>query len=415
VQRQLQILTGAVFALAFARNARADGEPSPTPAPPSAAPTTPSAAPTTPSPTPPPKTAPPPYTIGGYVEALYQWNFNRPSNDVTAQRGFDDRHNTFTLSNVALDGQWDYEGVNGRLTLQVGETPSVYYASEPVRAGQAETSGPGLWKYIQQAYAGYRFDVLSGLNVNAGIFLSPIGPEGMAVRDNWNWSRSNLFFALPFYHTGIRVQLAVTKEITLTVAGFNGWNTVVDNNDGKSVMALFTYTKEGSLTVNALYFGGPERKKGALEGQPWRSLFDLNALFTVNDYVSLLGHADAGFEPGKLGTSAWVSGALYSRIHVVKPLFVAARGDFLYERPGESASGTASSIFFGVPWVASGTATIEAKPHEQVSFRLEGRHDQAAGDLYYRGKVQGDGSKAAPFVPNARAQNTVTLGVTAWF
>ncbi len=358
---------------------------------------------------------PPPYTIGGYVEAAYSWSFNRPSNDITAQRGFDDRHNTFTLSNAAIDGAWDYKGVNGRVTLQVGETPSVYYGAEPVKAGQAETSGPGLWKYIQQAYAGYRFSVLGGLNVNGGIFLSPIGPEGIAVRDNWNWSRSNLFFALPFYHTGIRLALNATKEITLTLAGFNGWNSVVDDNDGKSLMALFTYTLEGKLVLNLLYFGGPERKKGAPEGQPWRSLFDLNALWTMSEYVSLLAHADAGFEPGKLGTTSWAAGALYTRFHVAKPLFVAARGDVLYEHAGESGSLRASPLFFPAPWVASATLTVEAKPDEQVSFRIEGRHDHAAGDIYYRGTVVGNGSPQSPFVANARSQNTVTFGVAAWF
>jgi hypothetical protein len=47
-----------------------------------------------------------PFQLGGYVEALYQWNFNSPSNGITNYRGFDNRHNTFTVSNIALDVQW---------------------------------------------------------------------------------------------------------------------------------------------------------------------------------------------------------------------------------------------------------------------------------------------------------------------
>jgi len=41
--------------------------------------------------------------VGGYLEAFYQLNFNWPSNLITAYRAFDDRSNSFTNSNAALD------------------------------------------------------------------------------------------------------------------------------------------------------------------------------------------------------------------------------------------------------------------------------------------------------------------------
>jgi hypothetical protein len=360
---------------------------------------------------------PPPYTIGAYAEFYYQVNFNLPSNGITALRGFDNRHDSFTLSNAAVDAQWDAKGVNGRMTLQVGSTPDTYYAAEPSLpgGGGANATSPGLWKFIQQAYVGYRFDVLKGLNVTGGVFLSPIGPESIAVKDNWNWSRSNLFFGLPFYHTGIRITLQASDEIAITLLGSNGWNDVVDNNDGKSIDAMFSYTLKDKLALNLQYFGGPERTKGAPEGQAWRSLFDANAAWTINPIVSVLGHADAGFEPNHFGTSWWAAGALYARVHPWKPLFAAARGDVFYEKVAANGAGMASSIFWPVPWVASATLTLEAQPADNVSFRLEYRHDHAAGDAFFQGNVSGNGSATNPFVANARAQNTLTLGATAWF
>ena len=60
------------------------------------------------------------FTLSGYAEAFYQWNFNQPADGVTDFRGFDNRHNTFTLANVALDVRWDFKRVIGRLALQVG-------------------------------------------------------------------------------------------------------------------------------------------------------------------------------------------------------------------------------------------------------------------------------------------------------
>jgi hypothetical protein len=64
--------------------------------------------------------------------------------------------------------------------------------------------------------------------------------------------------------------------------------------------------------------------------------------------------------------------------------------------------------------VSSGTATVDLRPHERVSFRLEYRHDHAGGDMYFGGHVEGDGG-ATPFVMNRDSQDTLTGGATTWF
>jgi hypothetical protein len=35
--------------------------------------------------------------------------------------------------------------------------------------------------------------------------------------------------------------------------------------------------------------------------------------------------------------------------------------------------------------------------------------------MYFQGEVKGDGSAQSPFVPNAKSQDTLTLGATTWF
>lgn len=360
--------------------------------------------------------APSPITLGAYAEAFYQWNFNNPSNGITNYRGFDNRHNSFTLANVAVDAKWDYENLIGRTTLQVGHTPSTYYLSEPQAAGSsaANASSIELWKYVQQAYAGYRFPMGEhALVVTAGLFLSPIGPETMPVKDNWNWSRSNLFFGLPFYHTGVTAKYELTPKWAITFAGYNGWNSVVDNNDEKSVSAQVTYTRD-DLIVSMLYFGGVERPRAAPEGRAWRHLFDAHGTWHATKSLSLLAHANAGFEPNEFGVSHWAAGALYGRIRVLSPLYIALRGDVFYENVASSAAGSASPIFWPAPWVSSGTATVDYRPRERVSFRFEYRHDQAGSDMYFGGTVPGDGT-AAPYTANRKSQDTLTAGATTWF
>ncbi|MBK9071303.1 MAG: outer membrane beta-barrel protein [Myxococcales bacterium] len=145
-------------------------------------------------------------THQGYLEFYYQWNTGDPSNDLSNWRGFDNRHNSLTVANAALATTWKQGRLTGNLALQVGPTAATYYAAEPALAGGggANATGPELWRHIQQANVAYKVPSHPDLDVAAGIFLSPIGPESIIIHDNWNWSRSNLFFGLPFYHAGAR-------------------------------------------------------------------------------------------------------------------------------------------------------------------------------------------------------------------
>jgi hypothetical protein len=374
-------------------------------------------------------------TLGGYVEAFWQYNFNRPYNGETAARGFDTRHNTFTLANVVLDASWSVRrDVSGRIALQVGHTPETYYAAEP-GTGSASRTGLGreVWKFIQQAWVAYLAPVGPGVLLEAGVFLSPIGPEGMAIKDQWNWSRSNLFYGLPFYHTGVRGTVALSPRMNLTLAGYNGWNSVVDNNDDKSLALHWTYNLPDRLTVSALYFSGVERPFGAPGGRGWRHLFDGYCAWHPRSWLSLAVHGNGGFEPiseGEqrgasryVGTQWWAAGAAYARVRFASWLWFATRADVLVESIANQPAGATSApevIFFSsdrvsANRVASVTATLDTRPRENVSLRVEFRHDNADQPIYFD-----EDNTLRPGVNPTRlgrrsTQNTLTLGMTAWY
>lgn len=352
-------------------------------------------------------------TPTGYVEAFYAYNFNRPTNGITNYRGFDNRHNTFTLSNAALGAFWEAGPVGGKIMLQIGSTPSSYYSAEPnlSGAGGANATNAELWKYIQEAYVTYKAPVGRGLQLQAGIVGSPIGFETFAVKDNWTWSRSNLFFGLPYYHTGVRATYEWTSELSSTFSVFNGWNNVVDNNEEKSVQTNTTYRIDEDTYVSALYWGGIERNTGSPEGPWWRHHFDVVAQAKIASMLTAALQADFGFEPNRIGTARWWATAIYARVRIVKQLHLALRGDRFQEHLATDATRSSSPIFWaGSEWVSSGTAAVELRPYDQISFRLEGRHDVAEQPLYFRRRVD-----PVTNAPNARSQTTVLLGATAWF
>lgn len=347
-------------------------------------------------------------TLGGYLETFYSYNFNRPTNDLTAFRGFDNRSDTFTISNVVADASWASKTVSGHVVLQAGHTPETYYLAEPSlpATGGAGASDTEAWKHVQQANLGWRTGIGRGLQLEAGIFLSPIGPEAIAVKDNWNWSRSDLFFGLPFYHTGLRANYPASDRLTLTAAVYDGWNSVTDNNRNKSISVQAVYAATDKLTASALYFGGVERPTGAPEGQPWRNLFDGHVSVAVTPRLSAQLHVDGGFENNTFGRSEWFATAVAARVQAAPWLYLAARGDVFREGVAANELGTASAIFWPADRVSSATFTLDARPREKLSIRLEYRHDSASGPMFFG---------EDPETPDRNSQDTVTLGMAAWF
>jgi hypothetical protein len=354
-------------------------------------------------------------TVGGYVEGYYQAHLQNPSNRITNLRGFDNRSRTFTLSNVALDVKAETGPVATRVILQVGHTGSTYYLAETAApgTGSVNASSAELWKYLQAANVTAKLP--SEWVLEAGLFTSPIGIEVIPVKDNFNWSRSNLFFGLPFYHTGVMLSRPLGGGWTGKLHVYNGWNTVADNNGYPSVALSGSYASDsGKTTGQLLYFGGIERPTGAPEGKAWRHLFDALVSHAVTDEVTIAAQADAGFEPNDIGTSSWVAVAAYLKYALSSKVYVAARGDYFYEKVAEDGGTSAGAIFWPTKWMSSGTLTLAYQPVDGVSMRFEYRHDQADSDVFFGGDVAADPMTMA-FIPNRDMQDTVLLGATAWF
>jgi len=158
--------------------------------------------------------------LGGFVETYVAHNFNNPANGVTNLRGFDARSDTFALSLASVSVGLKHKFFATKVALQVGPTAASYFGAEPTTAsgfGVASTSAANL-QFVREAWAGGTAPVLGGLTFEGGVFLSPVGYDSIAVKDNHFWSLSNLGVGLPFYFTGARVRQDFGQGTVLTVA-----------------------------------------------------------------------------------------------------------------------------------------------------------------------------------------------------
>lgn len=349
-------------------------------------------------------------TVGAHVDAFYSYVLTNPENGINNARIFDTRHNTFALSSAGLSLDAELEEFAAlRFAIWFGLTSEAIYAAEPVAssAGVVGGSDADLWQHVMEAYAALKFPVGRGLDLEAGLFVSPLGLESIMTKDNWNYSSSNLNYMLPFYHAGARLRYHLTKRLALTLGVYNGWTGVVDANDGKSI-ALSTAGTFGRLAWGTTFWWGNERPSGAPEGKRWLHHFDAWGKVRFLDWLWIGAQVDAGFEPNVIAVNWWAAWALYVRASIGRsPIFVTLRADWFRDSPGTGDDGrVASPLFHSVEWVSSVTTTIEVAPVSGVSLKLEHRHDEAGGPLYFGADVG---------APTEKRQDVLTAALVAWF
>ena len=350
----------------------------------------------------------------GYAETYVAHNFNEPSNGTTALRYYDGNHDTFTLQNVALTLAARKGPVRGHLVLQAGAFSESYGA--PARSVELDL----LYRAIQEL--GMRWDTgvggsgdREGLFFEGGLYVTPYTIEDLGVWQRWNWSTSNLFAVSPFQVVGMRAGIGLSPNLTARVGFYNGWEQVVrDASGGKSFLVEFNWshpTEDHFFTF--AYQGGVERDRDDPAGPYYRHVLDLYGRYTVNRHLALQANVFAGFEPNRIGAQGWIGAALFARVRLAPWLRVAVRGDVLHELLPAGSTNIFSDIA-GAGLVASGTVTLDARPAEHLSLRLEYRHDEADGEVFYAGQVARD-AVTDEDLPTARTQDTLLLGLTAWF
>lgn len=325
----------------------------------------------------------PEISFNGYIDAFYSYNFNRPQ-PVTAPnassipgaslqagnntyRYYDIYHNQLSLSLAEISVQAKYEEVTGLFDLDFGSFADLNAsASSPSGTVVDESS-----KHIGQAIISYR-PKGSRLFFDTGKMYSHLGVETVKAKDNFNYSRSILFsYGMPFWNTGIRIGYdAVPEKFQTSLYVYNGWNTINDTNESKTLGLQLKYTPSSPLTLIYNFIGGPERP---LEESDWKSVHEVNASYTINETWSLLADLIYGSEKNVTVSSSQVDAKWYGALVALKYLlsptsFLSPRLEYYRDNDGYTLGGLPQSI-------QSFTLTYGTELTKGLEFRAEGRGD----------------------------------------
>jgi hypothetical protein len=224
-------------------------------------------------------------TVSSYLDVA--WSHASKNIDPTppsygaSDRVFDSQNDSVTLHQAALQiAKQPKEGFGGLVNFTAGKDAQVI-SSYPFNVG----SLGGSQFDVTQAYGQY---ATGALTVIAGKFATLQGTEVIWAPGNNNYSRSILFGAIPFTHTGVRATYVSSDTVTLIGGVNNGWDQLSDANTSKTIElgAIFTPIKPLTITVSD-YVGKEPVNSGATYTQGARNSFNIVAAYTVSDPLSV--------------------------------------------------------------------------------------------------------------------------------
>jgi len=322
------------------------------------------------------------------------------------------------LTQLGVGGDFHFDNVRARLMTQFG----MYAATTPRNDASPALGQWDLdtaYRYISEAYGGYHFNVLHGINLDAGIFMSYIGLFSYYNFDNWAYQPSYVSSNTPWFFNGLRVQVFPTEKLKIEPWFINGWQSYgkFNHRPGAGGQVLWRPNSLVSILSNNYGLGTdtlgvPNRSRYHTDNSIEVKYYDQPGKMLDKMAFSLTG--DAGCESGGgvncTGNSKNAAGQIiaykqsflgfmvYNRFWFHKDLYGFTVGGGKINNPGRylvllppinGATAITGTPYFtenpGDPYKAwDASATFDYMPSQYITFRWEYDH-RAASVPYFTG------------------------------
>jgi len=379
------------------------------------------------------------------ADVAYHYDFNHPSDDTISGSSEVFRSNEVSLTHLGIGGDFHYNNVRARVMSQIG-----LYATATPRNDASYSRGQwdlaDAYRYVNEAYGGYHFDAMHGINVDAGIFLSYVGLFSFYNFDNWAYQPSYVSSNTPWFFTGMRIQIFPTEKLKIEPWIINGWQSYGRYNKRLGFGGQVLYRPTGWLSVLTNNYGAgadalglPNRTRYHTDNSIEVKYYDHPERFLDKMAFSLTG--DAGCETGggvncttnqKNAAGQIVSYKqsflgymIYNRWWFHKDRYGFTVGGGQINNPGrylvllppiDGATATSGTPYFtenpGDPFKAWDiSATYDYMPSQYITFRWEFNHRHANVPYW-----NGPGGMTPPGGNNGNPGSiTVLSNGTTWY
>jgi hypothetical protein len=195
------------------------------------------------------------FTPSILLDVNYTYSFNNPNDNTVVGSTALTRNNEVQLSALHFGGDFSYEGARARFMTQFGTRSQVVPRNDlsPYK-GQYQLAN--VYRFLSEAYAGYHFKRLNGINIDAGLFMSYIGLNSFYQAENWEYQASFTSDNTPWFFNGVRFQIHPNKHLKIEPWIINGWQSYGKFNKMPGVGGNITWMPNSNLKLlTNNYFG----------------------------------------------------------------------------------------------------------------------------------------------------------------
>ena len=358
------------------------------------------------------------------VDMNFTRSMNQPRDNTIGGSTSMFRSGEFQLTQLGVGGDLHIGNVRGRFLTQIGMYSQTTPRNDPSPA-RGQWGLDNAYRYISEAYGGYHFNKLHGINVDAGIFMSYIGLFSYYQFDNWAYQPSYVSSNTPWFFNGLRVQIFPTKKLKIEPWLINGWQSYGRLNRRPGVGGQIQWRPNGSVSlVSNNYFGAdtlgvPNRQRFHTDNSIQVKYLDNPSGRLSKAAFTVTADADCEFGGGvscrgSRGTPAqyFLGYMVYNRLWFHRDRFAWTLGHGAITNPGRylvlfppvnGATAASGSPYFtanpGDPFRAwDASSTFDYLPSQFLTWRFEWNY-RAANVPYFsgRGGVTPPGGNVLPF------------------
>ncbi len=189
-----------------------------------------------------------PFTGEFRLDDAYHYEFSNPRDGTITGSSEVFRHGELQVTQLGVGGDLLYKNVMGRIMTQFG----MYSQTTPrndASPGRGQWRLDDAYRYLSEAYGGYHFDALHGVNLQAGIFMSYIGLWSYYNADNWTYQPSYVSSNTPWFFNGMRVQIFPSDKLKIEPWLINGWQSYGRFNDDLGAGGQILWRPNGSISI----------------------------------------------------------------------------------------------------------------------------------------------------------------------
>jgi len=181
-------------------------------------------------------------------DTVYVYDFNHPTDHSMGGSSELFRSQEVQLTQFGIGGDFHYDNVRARFMTQFGMYSATTPRNDP-SPGHGQWDLVSAYRYLAEAYGGYHFNKMYGVNVDAGIFLSYIGLFSYYNFDNWAYQPSFVSSNTPWFFEGVRVQIFPTAHLKIEPWFINGWQSYASANHRPGLGGQIKWTPKPWINV----------------------------------------------------------------------------------------------------------------------------------------------------------------------